>query len=146
MRIAAGLDGEVLVSSLHRSGSIGFPPREGDVYVFGQAPPSQVSSDAWKTVVGSVGAYVEGDFSLFDDTLHVVPGARFEPYVTATNRKAPASRQSEHLLHAREEPVLEPRVSVRYAFTPRISAKAAYGISPGAPAGRHVGAVWALRR
>ncbi len=112
---------------------IGFPPREGDVYVFGQAPPSQVSSDAWKTVVGSVGAYVEGDFSLFDDTLHVVPGARFEPYVTATNRQRPPLPGNPNISYTREEPVLEPRVSVRYAFTPRISAKAAYGVYHQAP-------------
>jgi outer membrane receptor protein involved in Fe transport len=133
LRVSAGLDGEVLVSSLHRSGSIGFPPREGDIYVFGQAPPSQVSTDAWKTVIGSVGAFIEGDFSLLDDTLHVIPGARFEPYFTATNRQMPPLPGNPNIAYSREEPVLEPRIAVRYAFTPRISMKAAYGVYHQAP-------------
>jgi len=133
LRLSAGLDGELLVSSLHRSGSLGFPPREGDIYVFGQAPPSQVSSDAWKTVVGSVGAYVEGDASFFGDSLHVVPGVRFEPYFTGTNRIMPPLPGNPNVSYSREEPVIEPRISLRYAFTPRISMKAAYGVYHQAP-------------
>ena len=38
---AVGLDVEMVASSLHRDGSIGAPPREGDVYVFGQPPPAR---------------------------------------------------------------------------------------------------------
>jgi TonB family protein len=133
LRGAVGLDAEMQVSTLHRAGSIGAPPREGDIYVFGQPPPSQINYDDWKTVVASVAPYAEGDLSLFDDTLHVVPGVRFEPYITTTNKITPPPVGSPNIGYSHEDAVIEPRISVRYAFTPRITAKAAFGIYHQAP-------------
>ena len=127
LRAAVGADAEMLVSSLHRSGSIGAPPREGDIYVFGQPPPSQINADDWQTTIATVAPYAEGDFAFFDDTLHVVPGARLEPFITSTNKATPPLPGNPPVSTTREESVIEPRVSVRYAFTPEISAKAAYG-------------------
>jgi TonB family protein len=124
---SVGVDGELYSSTLHRYGSIGYPPREGDIYVFGQAPPGQVNADDWKTVIGSVAPFVEGDVALLDDKLHVVPGARLDPLITMTNKVAPPQPGNPNIDYQREEPVIEPRISVRYAFTPRISAKVAYG-------------------
>ncbi len=137
-----GIDGEVVLSRLHRAGSIGAPPREGDVTVFGQPPPSQVGIDDWKTTIGTLGAFAEADVSLVDDRLHVVPGARFEPFITATNKTVPTSGTTPSIGFSREEPVIEPRVSVRYAFTPRISAKAAFGMYHQAPQPEELSAVF----
>lgn len=142
VRANVGLDGEVVLSRLHRAGSIGAPPREGDVTVFGQPPPSQVGVDDWKTTIGTLGAFAEADVSLFDDRLHVVPGARFEPFVTATNRTVPATGGAPSVGFSREEPTIEPRVSVRYAFTPRIAAKAAFGIYHQTPQPEELSAVF----
>jgi hypothetical protein len=116
------------VSTLHRAGSIGAPPREGDIYVFGEPPPTQINDDDWKTVIGSIAPYAEGDFSLLEDTLHVVPGIRFEPYITSTNKLTPPPTGSPNIGYTHQEGVIEPRLSVRYAFTPRITGKAAVGI------------------
>jgi TonB family protein len=124
---SVGVDGELYSSTLHRSGSIGAPPREGDVYVFGEAPPPQINSDDWKTVIGSVAPFAEGDLALLDDKLHIVPGARLDPIITMTNKVAPPQPGNPIIAAQREEPVIEPRIFVRYAFTPRISAKIAYG-------------------
>ncbi|MGD0524622.1 MAG: TonB-dependent receptor, partial [Polyangiaceae bacterium] len=133
LRASVGVDAEMQVSSLHRAGSIGDPPREGDIYVFGEPPPTQINYDDWKTVIASLAPYAEGDFSLLDDTLHVVPGARFEPYVTSTNKLTPPPSGSPNTGYTHEQAVIEPRVAVRYAFTPRITGKAAFGIYHQAP-------------
>ena len=142
LRVSIGLDAEMQVSTLHRSGSIGAPPREGDVYVFGQPPPAQINSDDWKTVIASVAPYVEGDFTLLDDRLHVVPGARFEPFITSPNKVVPPAPGTPNIGFTREEDVIEPRVSVRYAFTPTISGKAAFGVYHQSPQAEDLSAVF----
>ena len=137
-----GVDAEMLLSNLHRSGSIGAPPREGDIYVFGEPPPPQINEDDWQTTIASVAPYAEGDFSFFDDTLHIVPGARLEPFVTSTNKVTPPLPGNPPVSTTREEQVIEPRVSVRYAFTPEISAKAAYGQYHQAPQPEDLSAIF----
>jgi TonB family protein len=128
LRMSAGLDALATLSDLDRLGSIGAPPREGDIYVFGEAPPSQINSDTWNTRIASIATYAEGDFSFDSDRLHVVPGLRFEPFVTSTNKMLPPVGGSPDVGYTGEDTVLEPRLSVRYAFTPRITGKAAFGI------------------
>ena len=133
IRGAVGVDIEMVASSLHRNGSIGAPPREGDEYVFGEPPPAGVAADDWKTVIGSLAPYAEADISLLDDRLHVIPGARFEPYITSTTKAVPVTAPSPNEGLTSESAEIEPRLAVRYAFTPEIAAKAAFGIYHQAP-------------
>jgi TonB family protein len=128
VRGSAGLDAEAVLSTLRRSGSIGAPPREGDVYVFGQPPPREIGVDDWKTVIATLAPYVEADVSLAGDRLHVIPGLRYEPFITSTNKIVPTTPGQPDIGITREEAVIEPRVSVRYAFTPEITGKAAFGV------------------
>jgi TonB family protein len=128
LRANVGLDAEATSSSLHRLGSIGAPPREGDIYVFGEPPPPQISEDDWQTVIASVASYAEGDLSLLDDKLHVIPGARFEPFISATNKVLPPVGNNPSVAYTREDAEIEPRIAVRYAMTPRVMWKAAYGL------------------
>jgi TonB family protein len=123
-----GLDVEMLASSIHRDGSIGAPPREGDVFVFGQPPPSEVGADDWKTVVGTLAPYAEADIALLDDDLHIVPGVRFEPFITSANKTIPSVAGLPNFGSTRQVAEVEPRISVNYAFTPQISGKAAFGV------------------
>ncbi len=130
IRANVGLDAEAVLSKLHRAGSIGAPPREGDESTFGQAPPSQVDTDDWKTTILSLAAFAEADIPMFGERLHIVPGARFEPFFVDTNKTRPETVQSgpqTPIGHARHEDALEPRISVRYSITPRIAVKAAFG-------------------
>ncbi len=125
-----GLDAEALLSQLHRAGSIGAPPREGDEFTFGEAPPSQVDTDDWKTTIMTLAAFAEADVPLLGDRLHLVPGVRFEPFLVDTNKTRPDTAQTGPVTaigYARHEDAIEPRVSVRYAITPAISVKAAFG-------------------
>jgi TonB family protein len=142
VRGAVGLDAELVASSLHRDGSIGAPPREGDIYVFGEPPPGQVNAENWKTVIGSLAPYVETDVSLLEDRLHIVSGARLESYVTSASKTLPVIVGSPDEGATKEVPEFEPRISVRYAFTPEIAAKAAFGIYHQAPQPEDLSAVF----
>ncbi|HTB74099.1 MAG TPA: TonB-dependent receptor [Polyangiaceae bacterium] len=142
VRGAVGIDVEMVTSSLHRDGSIGAPPREGDIYVFGQPPPGQVNEDDWKAAIGTLAPYAEADISLVDDRLHIIPGARFEPYITSTSKTLPTSANSPDQGYTHEVAQIEPRISVRYAFTPEISAKAAFGVYHQAPQPEDLSAVF----
>jgi TonB family protein len=128
LRMNVGVDALATLSSLTRLGSIGAPPREGDIYVFGEAPPPQISSDSWETQIGSVAAYAEGDLSGFDDRLHVLPGLRFEPFVSSASKALPPAGDTPSVGTTQESVAIEPRLAVRYAFTPRITGKAAFGL------------------
>src|SRR5262249_29359866 len=49
MVVTAGLDLEAATSDLARTGAVTSPPREGDIYVFGQALPDRKNVDTWQT-------------------------------------------------------------------------------------------------
>ena len=127
LRGSVGVDAEALSSKLHRDGSIGAPPREGDIYVFGEPPPAQINVDNWNTTIATVAAYAEGDFSLLDDKLHIVPGGRFEPYLGSASKTQPSTLGVPDVNTTSQNAYIEPRVSARYSFTPRVTVKAAYG-------------------
>jgi TonB family protein len=126
VRANVGLDAESNLSRLHRAGSIGAPPREGDQFVFGEPPPAQVAVDDWKTAIVGLGVYAAADVALLADRLHVGPGVRFEPTLVSTNKTVPSLPETA-VGHTHHEDALEPRLTLRYAVTPRISVKAAYG-------------------
>jgi TonB family protein len=126
LRGNVGLDLEATFSRLHRAGSIGAPPREGDEYVFGEPPPAQVTIDDWSTAVIGLGAYGVLDAALLDGRLHVDAGLRLEPTLIVTNKIVPSTPLTA-VGHSHEEDVADPRLSIRYALTERISAKVAFG-------------------
>ena len=118
------------------------PPREGDVRVFGQAPSDQINADDWKTVSLALGAWAEADVALLGDSLHVVPGVRFEPYMSSTNRVLPRVGDAPSIGYAREETAVEPRIAIRYAASPRVTAKAAFGVYHQAPQAEDLSSVF----
>jgi TonB family protein len=142
VRGSVGLDFEMQFSSLHRDGSIGAPPREGDVYVFGEPPPPQVNVDGWKTVIGSFAPYAEADITAFDERLHIVPGARLDPIITSVSKTIPTVGTSPDVGTTTSSAEIEPRISLRYAFTPEIAVKAAYGVYHQAPQAEDLSAVF----
>jgi hypothetical protein len=142
LSVGVGVDADVTMSNIHRVGSLGAPAREGDIYVFGEPPSGQLSADSWSTTVASVAPYAEADVAPFGDTLHIVPGVRFEPYVTTTSRLVPQVGDTPSVGFAHEQTVVEPRISVRYAITPRISVKAAFGVYHQPPSGEDLSAVF----
>ena len=129
-------------SSIQRLGSLSSPPREGDIYVFGEAPSGQLDSDNWSTVIASVAPYVEADVAPFGDRLHIVPGVRFEPYVLSTSRIVPQVGVVPSVGFSQEQTVVQPRISLRYAVTDRVAVKAAFGEYRQPPSGEDLSAVF----
>jgi TonB family protein len=123
----AGIDIEATSSSAHRDGSVTSPPREGDAHIFGQPPSDQVNVDDWRAVVGTVAPFVEGDFGLLGEHLHIVPGLRVEPFFTSVSRKLPALDASPGAGAYVGDVSIQPRLSIRYSPEPRVTFKAAYG-------------------
>ncbi|MDF2692927.1 MAG: TonB family protein / TonB-dependent receptor [Labilithrix sp.] len=123
-----GLDFELVQSESTRSGSITSPPREGDAYVFGRPPADQVSADVWKSTIASAAPYVEADWSLLRDRLHLTPGARLEPYFVNVNRRRPHDPNTPDLGASLQDISFQPRFAVRWAAPPRLTYKAAVGL------------------
>ncbi|HYP74491.1 MAG TPA: TonB-dependent receptor [Polyangiaceae bacterium] len=122
-----GLDLEASTHSARRVGSVTAPPREGDARAFGQPPSDQVNLDTWQTADGSAAPYVEGDFSLFENKLHIVPGLRLEPQFTSVSKRVPTEGVYAPQGVFTADTALQPRVAVHYALSPRVTLKAAAG-------------------
>src|SRR5262249_7634503 len=91
-------------------------------------PPSQINLDGWQTTVGSFAPYAQTDLAFFDHKLHVIPGLRVDPLFDITSAEAPPAPGNPPLDLQTSTVVIEPRVSMRYAPSDRISFKAAFGI------------------
>jgi TonB family protein len=128
LSLELGLDAEISSNALRRNGSIGAPAREGDIRVFGQAPPDQINSDAWKATLIGVAPYAEADLALFDKRLHVYPGLRIDPNITNVSRRVPAQADTPALGLSTHSLTPEPRLSLRYAVNSALALRAAWGI------------------
>ena len=128
LSLGAGIDAEVVSSTLHRQGSVTEPPREGDLRVFGQAPSDLVNNDDWKTVVAGLAPYAQADVSLGGGAVHLIPGVRLEPSVVTTSRTSPPSGDLPDRGNSREDSQLEPRFAARWAATKQIKLRAAVGV------------------
>jgi TonB family protein len=143
LALGAGIDAEVLTSTLRRSGSVTSPPREGDIRVFGQSPSDQVNADDWRTTVAGLAPFAQADVALASGKVHVTPGMRFEPSVVTASRKVPASSPDAPAIGTvREDAHVEPRLAVRWAATDRIGLRAAVGIYHQPPLSEDLSAIF----
>jgi TonB family protein len=140
--MTAGLDAEVVSSALHRDGSVTLPPREGDIYVFGEPPSAQVNADSWNVVTLSAAPFGEADIALAGDRLHLVPGLRLDPYVLSGSRRTPEAGDTPSIGLFESELLFEPRLSATYDISPRMRVKAAYGRYHQLPAPEDLSAVF----
>lgn len=140
--LSAGVDTEVVTSTLRRQGSITSPPREGDIRVFGQAPSDQVNADQWNTAIAGLAPFAQADLSLFNGALHVIPGARLEPSVVSTSRTTPPQGDLPAQGAIREDTHIEPRVAARWSITKRVKVRGAVGIYHQPPLAEDLSAVF----
>ncbi|MFI5297687.1 MAG: TonB-dependent receptor domain-containing protein [Polyangiales bacterium] len=127
LALGGGLDVEGASSSVVRTGAVTLPPREGDLYVFGEQPPDTINSDRWSTSLGSVAPWAQADFAFFGDRLHIVPGFRVDAYLTGGSALSPARPDLPPIGFTREDTTYEPRLSLRFQVTPKVLVKAAVG-------------------
>jgi TonB family protein len=142
MVVTAGLDAEATVSSIDRSGALTSPPREGDIYVFGQPGPDKVNADTWQATVLSIAPFAQLDWSLFGDRLHVIPGIRVEPFVVSGSRLTPPQGGAPAVGFTHEDTAVDPRISVRFSPVKPLTLKAAAGVYHQAPAPEDLSAVF----
>ncbi|MEY4580418.1 MAG: hypothetical protein RL701_5121 [Pseudomonadota bacterium] len=133
LTLEVGLDAELSSHRLRRNGSVGAPPREGDLRVFGQAPPDRISADEWRVTQVGVAPYAEFDAALLGGALHVLPGLRLDPYIAEVSKRTPTQADEPEIGIGTRNFGIEPRLSARYALTPAVAIKAAWGIYHQAP-------------
>jgi TonB family protein len=126
--LEAGLDAEIATANVERTGSLGLPAREGDVRVFGQPPPDSFAYDKFKTTSIGLAPYVEADFSLFTDKLHIIPGLRVDPMARTVSRRVPPQGDAPTLGLSDQNFAIEPRLSLRYSPHERVTLHAATGL------------------
>jgi TonB family protein len=117
-----------------RRGSLGLPAREGDARVFGQPPPDAIGFDSFKTARVSVAPYIEADFALANDKLHIVPGLRIDPNFRSVSRRLPPVAGQPDVGLFAQNLAVEPRLAIRYRVLERFELHAATGIYHQQPA------------
>ena len=127
-RLTVGIDAEALSAQLTRRGSLLRPSREGDVFVFGQAPAGDLQSDAWSVRQVQMAPYVELPMSFFGERLAIVPGLRLETDLVDVSRRYPAVGDSPTYGVASLRSSPEPRLLVLGRVTPWLQLKAAGGL------------------
>jgi len=127
LRLEVGIDLQVEVVDLDRVGSLGLPSREGDIRVFGQPPPDQITADAWRVTNLGIAPYAEAEFSLLDGKLRIVPGLRIDPYVRSVSRRNPPESRVPAVGAYRHDFAAEPRLSITGKPVDRLELRAAVG-------------------
>jgi TonB family protein len=87
--LSFGVDMQAHAVTLTRQGSPTLPPREGDIVVFGQAPPDSTNFDQWQVLLIDTAPYATAEITL--GRLTLVPGLRFEPTLIEGNTTRPMS-------------------------------------------------------
>jgi hypothetical protein len=138
--LVTGLDALGRSSSISRDGSLTLPPREGDVSVFGQPPGDERSEDDWSTNIVNVGPHAALHVRLGDVT--VSPGVRCDAFLIEGSRRTPRVGLTPPIGSTRLEGAVDPRLSARWAVTPRFALTAAAGTYHQPPAPEDLSAVF----
>ncbi len=140
--LTAGADAQLTRSRFARSGSNTSPPRQGDLFVFGQAPSDQLAYDDGTSIAASAAPFATADFALAGDTVHVVPGLRVEPYLLTASRREPAFGTTPPVGIFQESTQIEPRLAVRWSPVSALTWKVGWGVYHQPPAAADLSAVF----
>lgn len=138
--VTLGMDALGSRAALFRQGSLTLPPREGDLYVFGQAPGSDVNADAWSSNIIDVAPLVVGEFR-FGPAL-IMPGLRADVFLLEGSRKTPRIGQTPGIGFSRFLPALDPRLSINVFPTDRLSFALSGGLYHQPPSPEDLGPVF----
>jgi len=138
--VTFGMDALASRSSLFRQGSLTLPAREGDLYVFGQAPTSDVSADEWSTHIVDVAPLFTAEIRL--GPFLVTPGLRADVFLLDGSRETPRVGQTPGIGFSRFNPALDPRLSISVSPVDRIVFSASGGLYHQPPAPEDIGPVF----
>ncbi len=134
LHVDVGVDAELSRVGLDRRGALALPPREGDVRVFGQPPPGQISADRWHATLVGVAPYAQAELSLFTGKLRISPGLRLDPYARSLSRRNPPAAGTPAVGIFKEDFAVEPRLAISYQPVTRLQLRAAAGLYRQMPA------------
>ena len=140
VNLVIGLDALGTASKNHREGSLTLPPREGDIYVFGQPPGDDYAVDTWKTNIVNIGPHVYADIQL--GPVLVTPGFRYDGYLIEGTKMLPPTGAIPPIGFSSFESGVDPRLSARWDVNPRFALTAAYGTYHQAPQPEELSAVF----
>jgi hypothetical protein len=132
--LQCGFDALGSTTSVYRAGSLDIPPREGDLYVFGQPPGADVNADRWSADIVDVAPNLSAEIRFGPVTL--VPGLRADGFLIEGSRSTPRVGATPSVGFSHMTGVVDPRLSVSWAASSRLTISAAGGIyhQPPAPA------------
>ncbi|MGQ0506013.1 MAG: TonB-dependent receptor [Myxococcaceae bacterium] len=129
--LAVGTDTLATSSSLAHVGSLNFPHREGDLYVFGQPPHDELTADEWQTFIANASLYVSAEAML--GPVQVRPGVRVEGFNLEVSRVTPRVGLTPAVGASEVTWVVDPRLQVTWAPTSAFTLTAAGGVYHQAP-------------
>lgn len=138
--VNVGVDFAGSTSSVSRSGSLTVPPREGDLYVFGQPPGADVASDAYRENLVDAAPFVFADLRF--GPLSITPGARFDVFLIEGSRLTPRVGATPSIGSSRLTTAIDPRLSASLAAGRRVTFSASAGLYHQPPAAEDLGAVF----
>lgn len=111
--LVSGIDGEWDLNELEQFGAPTLPPREGDIYIWGQPPGNRRAEDKWS--LRRVHFAPFSTLQLFlGPKVQLSPGLRFEWYATAGKRKLPQRPTEPAVGFLEVQHALEPRLLLRW--------------------------------
>jgi hypothetical protein len=123
---SVGLDLSGTRSSLSRTGSLTLPPREGDIYVFGQPPPGDLSAERFLIHQLDAAPWVQAEIAL--GPVALVPGLRIDALLTDGNHATPPAPGTPVPGFQRLEWTVAPRLALSWRAHPRVTVGAAGGL------------------
>ena len=138
--VTAGVDVAASTSSVARAGSLTVPPREGDIYVFGQPPGADVASDSWSANLVDAAPFAFAELRL--GPLVVTPGIRFDAFLIEGSRVTPRVGATPSIGSSRLTTAIDPRLSASLSAGSRVTLSASAGLYHQPPAAEDLGAVF----
>jgi TonB family protein len=138
--LTLGIDVQSSAAEVARSGSITLPPREGDVFVFGQPPGDDVNADTWSTHTVNAAPFATVELPLGAWT--VSPGLRLDVTSLEVGRLTPRIGATPSVGGLRIDRSLEPRLALGRPLGPKVQLSAAAGLYHQAPEAEELSAVF----
>jgi hypothetical protein len=138
--LSLGIDVTGTRTTVFRRGSVNLPAREGDVFVFGQPPGSDVASDAWTAAILGAGPYAQ--LELAWGPLTVTPGLRIAAYAIDGDHLTPPNPAAPGLGFSRLAWGFDPRLTVSVRATRRLALVGSLGLYHQPPDPKDLSAVF----
>jgi hypothetical protein len=140
LSLAVGLDLQGTRARVRRSGSLTLPPREGDLYVFGQPPGDDVASDDFTAHILDAAPYLAAELTL--GPLTITPSLRADAVLLEGNHLERDTFLAPPVGFSRLTWGLDPRLALAWRVHPRVLLTAAAGLYHQAPEPEELSAVF----